>query len=65
MVFEILKKTCWFEKILTKRCFDKVLMFYKVWWKVFGVVESEFINGFSKFWKKFGGPEKALRKRYI
>ena len=40
-------------------------MFYKVWWKVFGVVESEFINGFSKFWKKFVDPEKALRKRYI
>ena len=33
-------------------------MFYKVWWKVFGVVESEYINGFSKFWKKFFDPEK-------
>ena len=28
-------------------------MFYKVWWKVFGVVESESINGFRNFEKNF------------
>ena len=38
---------------LKKRYLDKLLIFHKVWSKVFGVVESESINGFSKFWKEF------------
>ena len=38
---------------LKKRYLEKLLIFYKVWSKVFGIVESESMNGFSKFWKKF------------
>ena len=45
------------SKTLRKRYFEKVSIFQKVWWKVFGVVESESIYGFSKFWKKFLGPK--------
>ena len=34
-----------------KHYLEKLLIFHKVWSKVFGVVESESMNGFSKFWK--------------
>ena len=34
---------------LSKYYFEKLLIFHKVSWKVFGIVESEFMNGFSKF----------------
>ena len=43
---------------LRKRYLLKLLIFYKVLSEVFGVVDAESINNFSKFWKKFLAPEK-------
>ena len=60
MVFWNFEKISWFEKTLKKRYFEKVKIFHKVWSKVFGVVESESISSFLKFWKIFLVPDSPM-----
>ena len=52
------------QKTLMKRYSEEVMMFHKAWAKVFGVVEFEFMNALSKFWKHFL-VQKTLRKSFL
>ena len=58
-----------FDRItLRKRYLLKLPIFHKVPSKIFGVVKSESLNSFSRFWKKFlhekKPQESVIRKKY-
>ena len=64
--FEIFKKIFLrSQKRLGSVIWRKPLISYKVWWKVFDVVESESSNGFSKFSKRISSLQKPFRKAYL